>query len=148
MFKNERSVRIEWGDCDPADIVFYPRYFTFFDASTGALFEAMGYTLRHIRDELNDVGFPMVDTRSQFFKPSKYGDNVTIESEFTEVGRASFGVRHRLFNEGGLAVECTEKRVWACHNAEGVLKAKPIPDEIKMKMMRRSEKQESKNKGQ
>jgi hypothetical protein len=24
---NRRTIRIEWGDCDPACIVFYPRYF-------------------------------------------------------------------------------------------------------------------------
>jgi 4-hydroxybenzoyl-CoA thioesterase len=135
MFKNERQVQIEWGDCDPADIVFYPRYFAFFDASTGALFATMGYTLRHIRDELKAVGFPMVDTRSQFFKPSKFGDKVMIKSEITEVGHASFGIRHQLFNDGDLAVECSEKRVWACHNAEGVLKANPIPDDIRAKML-------------
>ncbi|QRV23498.1 MULTISPECIES: acyl-CoA thioesterase [Marinomonas] len=135
MFNNERQVQIEWGDCDPADIVFYPRYFAYFDASTGALFEAMGVSLRYIRDVLKTVGFPMVDTRSQFFKPSKYGDKVTIKSEFTEVGRASFGIRHQLFNDGDLAVECTEKRVWACLNAEGDLKAKTIPDDIRAKML-------------
>ena len=27
MLTNSRTVRIEWGDCDPAGIVFYPRYF-------------------------------------------------------------------------------------------------------------------------
>ena len=27
MFSIRRTVRIEWGDCDPAGIVFYPRYF-------------------------------------------------------------------------------------------------------------------------
>ena len=26
-----RTVRIEWGDCDPAGIIFYPRYFEIFD---------------------------------------------------------------------------------------------------------------------
>lgn len=138
MFKNERQVQIEWGDCDPADIVFYPRYFAFFDASTGAMFEAMGYSLRHIRDELKGVGFPMVDTRSQFFKPSKFGDKVIIKSEITDVGRASFGIRHQLFNGGDLAVECTEKRVWACHDASGALKANPIPDDIRAKMLSHS----------
>ena len=34
MLVNRRIVRIEWGDCDPAGIVFYPRYFAMFDAST------------------------------------------------------------------------------------------------------------------
>ena len=38
MLVNRRAVAIEWGDCDPAGIVFYPRYFAMFDASTAALF--------------------------------------------------------------------------------------------------------------
>ena len=42
MLVNRRTVRIEWGDCDPAGIVFYPRYFAMFDASTSFLFEAVG----------------------------------------------------------------------------------------------------------
>lgn len=32
MLINRRTIRIEWGDCDPAGIVFYPRYFEWFDA--------------------------------------------------------------------------------------------------------------------
>ena len=37
MFSNTRHLRIEWGDCDPAGIVFYPRYFAMFDHSTTTL---------------------------------------------------------------------------------------------------------------
>ena len=39
-FTNTRRLRIEWGDCDPAGIIFYPRYFEIFDASTAHLLEA------------------------------------------------------------------------------------------------------------
>ncbi|AEF54094.1 acyl-CoA thioesterase [Marinomonas posidonica] len=135
MFQNQRQIQIEWGDCDPADIVFYPRYFAFFDASTGALFEAMGYSLRDIRGQANQVGFPMIDTRSQFYKPSKYGDIVLIESQITEVGDASFDIKHRLFNDEQLAVVCSEKRVWAGLNEQGELKAQVIPDDIRQRML-------------
>ena len=27
MLINQRTVRIEWGDCDPGGIVYFPRYF-------------------------------------------------------------------------------------------------------------------------
>src|SRR5262245_66291895 len=40
MFTNRRTVRIESGDCDPAGIVVYPRYFAMFDHSTGPLLES------------------------------------------------------------------------------------------------------------
>src|ERR1017187_5514616 len=55
--RNTRKVRIEWGDCDPAGIVFYPRYFEIFDASTSALFERAlraAHPLRRRRDGGND----------------------------------------------------------------------------------------------
>ena len=53
MLVNSRVVRIEWGDCDPAGIVYYPRYFAFFDASTSALLErALGMTKHHYLQSL------------------------------------------------------------------------------------------------
>ena len=39
MLTNTRTIRVQWGDCDPAGIVFYPRYFEWFDACTILLFE-------------------------------------------------------------------------------------------------------------
>ena len=136
MFNNERQVQIEWGDCDPAGIVFYPRYFALFDASTAALFAAMGYSVTRIREELNDVGFPMVDTRAQFFQASTFGDEVVIKSDVMAVGRSSFEIRHQLFKGADtLAVECVEKRVWTSLDASGSIKAKPIPDDVRQRML-------------
>ena len=42
MLTNTQQILIAWGDCDPAGIVFYPRYFAWFDAATAALFAAAG----------------------------------------------------------------------------------------------------------
>jgi acyl-CoA thioesterase FadM len=52
---NIRTVRIEWGDCDPAGIIFYPRYFEIFDASTALLFERrLGMTKFEMLKEIPD----------------------------------------------------------------------------------------------
>ena len=40
MFSNTRTVEIEFGDCDPAGIVYFPNYFRFFDDSTAHLISA------------------------------------------------------------------------------------------------------------
>ena len=42
MLINRKEIRIEWGDCDPGGIVFFPRYFEYCDACTNALFETRG----------------------------------------------------------------------------------------------------------
>ena len=105
MFANTRKILIEWGDCDPAGIVFYPRYFAWFDACTAGLFAAVGLPKPQMIARYNLLGIPMVDTRARFLVPSKFGDEVSIISSITEFRRSSFDVRHQLMRGETLAVE-------------------------------------------
>ena len=130
MLVNTRTVRIEWGDCDPADIVFYPRFFAFLDACTIVLFEqALAMPMREMRKAYRCVGFPMVDTRARFLIPSRYGDEVTIETQVRAIRTSSFDVHHRLLKGGELAVEGFETRVWTVVDPADPerIKSHPIP---------------------
>src|SRR5512141_2312256 len=74
LVSNTRVVRIDWGDCDPAGIIFYPRYFEIFDASTSALFErALGLTKLETLKAFNFAGSPLVRTQARLFRPTRYG---------------------------------------------------------------------------
>jgi 4-hydroxybenzoyl-CoA thioesterase len=135
MLINRKKIRVEWGDCDPAGIVYYPRYFAFFDNCTAALFEAAGLRKQEMLKIYGIVGIPMVDTRARFLAPSRFGDDVMVESSISEWGRSSFDVQHKLFRGEVLAVECFETRVWAVRsqsNAEKI-EGQTIPDEVKAK---------------
>jgi 4-hydroxybenzoyl-CoA thioesterase len=136
-FVNRRAVTIEWGDCDAAGIVFYPRYFAMFDWSTATL---LGAAFRMKKPDYlrhwNIAGIPMVDTRASFHIPSSFGDDVVIESRVTEIGRSSFSVYHRLLKPGdpeALGAECWEKRVWSVRdpNDPARLRGAPVPDEVR-----------------
>jgi 4-hydroxybenzoyl-CoA thioesterase len=133
MFVNRRNVRIEWGDCDPAGIVYFPRYVEVFDACTTHLLEAAGFPKAQTLKRFGAAGFPIVDLKTKFLVPASYGDDVLVETEITEVRRSSFDVRHRLFRSEQLAVEGFETRVWTVHDPDmpGRLKSSPLPEEIK-----------------
>ena len=125
-----RQVRIEWGDCDPAGIIFYPNYFAIFDASTALLFEAaLGMTKFEMFKKLEFTGWPLVRTQARFIRPTRFGDDVTVESKIT-FGRSSFDIEHRLSLDGVTCVECSERRVWTMRDAQGVLKSHPVPKEV------------------
>jgi 4-hydroxybenzoyl-CoA thioesterase len=126
-------VRIGWGDCDPAGIVFYPRYLAFFNEATGALFESVGYPKLLLIKTFGIVGYPMVEVSAQFLMPCTFGDDVVIETAIAEWGRTSFKLRHRIFKAEELCVEGYEKRVWAERDAQASsgIRSKVIPDEIK-----------------
>ena len=133
MRTNTRSLRIEWGDCDPAGIVFYPRYFAMFDHSTTTLITAAsGLSKYELFQTYDFVGYPMVDTRARFMIPCRFGEDVTINSTIAKVGRSSFEVEHRLFKKGELCLEGFETRVWVGRdpNDPSKIKSKPIPDDL------------------
>ncbi len=133
MLVHTRKLMIEWGDCDPAGIVFYPRYFALFDASTAALFAyALGMRKAQMLAKYGIVGIPMVDTRARFSVPCAFGDDVEIESTLTGFKRSSFDVQHRLLKGGALAVEGFETRVWVGRHPDDPerIKAKEIPKEV------------------
>jgi len=129
---NRKTVLIEWGDCDPAGIVYFPRYLAFFDNCTSALFASAGLPKHEMLKRYGIIGIPLVDVRASFAIPSRFGDEVTIESSITEWRRSSFHVHHRLLKDGALAVEGFETRVWAArasHDSEKI-QGQPVPQEV------------------
>jgi 4-hydroxybenzoyl-CoA thioesterase len=135
MLINRRTIRIEWGDCDPAGIVYFPRYFEYFDMCTNALFERAGFFKPTMLKTYGIAGIPVVDMKASFAVPSRFGQDVVVESSIAKWGNSSFVVQHRLLKGQLLAIECFETRVWVGH-ADGdseEFEARAIPAEVKEK---------------
>jgi 4-hydroxybenzoyl-CoA thioesterase len=133
MLSNARTTRIEWGDCDPAGIIFYPRYFEIFDVSTTMLIErALGMKKIDYLKAYAIAGHPVVETRAKFRLPTRFGDEVSIESAVVACGRSSFKIEHRLTYAGGVAVEGSETRVWVGRDPgdPARMKSQPLPAEL------------------
>jgi 4-hydroxybenzoyl-CoA thioesterase len=123
-FVYRRQLTIAWGHCDPAGIVFNPRFFEMFDTNAWLLFEAvLGIKPQHLAQTYGIIGIALVDARANFLKPARFGDTVEIASRVSEFRRSSFDVEHRLSVNGELAVDGHETRVWAARN-------KADPDKI------------------
>jgi len=130
----KRTLRIEWGWCDPAGIVFAPRFIDMFSENTVQMFEFAGLPKkRQMRSEMNIAGYPLIDLTAKFLHPAAYGDDVTVESDAPEFGRSSFTIAHRIRLGDKLCVEGSEKRVWTVYDkaAPGGIKAAPVPDDIR-----------------
>ncbi len=130
---SRRQFTIEWSHCDPAGIVFNPRFFEFFDWGTWMLFEAaLGVKPADLAGAFGIVGIPLVDAGARFIAPARFGDTVELTSQVSEFRRSSFDVEHRLFVHGAVAVEGRETRVWAVrHPADPArIKSLPIPPDV------------------
>jgi 4-hydroxybenzoyl-CoA thioesterase len=133
MLSNDRPVRVQWGDCDPAGIVYYPRYFEWVDASTILLFEkATGLTKIKMLEKYGGAGLALLEARAVFKAASQYGDDLRIESRVTEFRRSVFLVHHRITRaDSTLGLEAFETRLWTARDPEtGRIKSGDMPAEV------------------
>jgi len=134
MLTNRRHIQIEWGDCDAAGTVFFPRYLEYGDACTNGLFALAGLFKPVMLKTYNIIGIPLVDLRARFIVPSDFGDEVIYETSIPGWGRSSFLVQHRVFRpDGGLGLEIFERRVWVVRVSQDpvTFRSEPIPEEVK-----------------
>ena len=118
-FTYRKQLTIEWGQCDPAGIVFNSRFFEIFDTATWQMFEAaLGVKPHDIAGTFSILGVPLVEARANFLKPIRFGDVVDLASRVSEFRRSSFEVEHHLSVNGELAVEGAETRVWAVRSKD------------------------------
>ena len=83
MLTNEITRRIEWADCDPAKIVFYPNYFAWFDDANWKLFAKAGFPPDVLYNEFKFAGMPIVEARHHFTRiAARQPDLSPIEARF------------------------------------------------------------------
>lgn len=133
--KSTFIVPVEFGDTDPATIVFYPNFFRWFDASAWRLFAKVGLTLDVLQSEFGLVGLPIAEARSKFIKPARLGDTLEITSYATNWKRKTFDVVHEVVHGGDLCAEGVETRVCARYREDDSHEflAISIPEEIRQR---------------
>ena len=94
-------VRVGFGDCDPAGIVYFPRFFHFFHEAMETWFDD-GLEIPYaevIRGR--KIGFPAVHTEADFRLPVAMGEEIAVEQRVVQLGRSSlrFAYTVRLVGE-------------------------------------------------
>ena len=125
---------VEFGDCDPAQIVFYPNFLRWMDAASLRYFEAAGVPPWHKRPERavdGVIGTPIVDVLVRFVAPATYGDRIAVTSTIVEWKRRSFIMQHLIRRGDTLLVEGREVRVFARRHPDDphrIQAVEPPPD--------------------
>ncbi|MDD0810568.1 acyl-CoA thioesterase [Curvibacter sp. RS43] len=128
------QVRVEFGDCDPAGIVWFPNFFRWIDAASRHFFEACGVPRwEETTRTLGVIGTPLVDTQARFIKTASYGDHLQIHTAVTEWRGKSFVQSYRVCRGEDLILECQEVRIFASAREDGSpgIRAVLIPPSIR-----------------
>jgi 4-hydroxybenzoyl-CoA thioesterase len=126
------TVNVEFGDCDPARIVWFPNFFRWIDAASRNFFIQCGVPpWSETEKTLGVIGTPLVDTKAKFIAAATYGDQLYIHASVGEWRTRSFVQRYRVTRGGETIMECEEVRIFAGRREDGGLRALPVPPEIR-----------------
>ena len=90
-------IQVSWGDCDPAGIVFYPRFYAWMDRASHVLAREMGILREAMLPPRTDlVGFPIVGAQAQFAVPARMDDVLEIRTRVARIGRTSLSLDHDI----------------------------------------------------
>jgi 4-hydroxybenzoyl-CoA thioesterase len=129
-FTTERKIR--FSHCDPAGIVYFVNFFDMVSGAVDDWFgEAIGFTFNEMHIQRR-VGFPIVNTGCEFFKPCHLGDRLVLALTIAKLGRSSieFSVAGSVAGE-----EKFRARHKVAMMSLETLRALPIPTDLREKML-------------
>jgi 4-hydroxybenzoyl-CoA thioesterase len=126
-------VQVQFGDCDPAGIVFFPNFSRWMDQASLAFFMACGVPpWRELVKTRGIIGTPLLEIHTRFIRPATYGQAIEVHTTVEAWMVKTFRHRHRITRDGELLCEGTEVRAFCIRHPDDPdrIKAIPVPDDI------------------
>jgi len=128
------EVQVQFGDCDPAGIVFFPNFSRWMDAASLHFFVSHGVLpWRELVKTTGIVGTPLLEISTKFIRPATYGETIQIHTSVIEWRAKVFIHKHLVMRGDSLLCEGLETRAFVIHppGEPDRIKAIPVPEDIK-----------------
>lgn len=126
VFVHDQLIR--FSHCDPAAIVYFPRFFDLAHATMEDwLADGLGFPLPELITERR-IGTPTVSIHCDFVKPLRIGDTLRFELRVTKIGNASVDLQYVGVRDGVEHLRITQTIVFMDLDAA---RATPIPEDIR-----------------
>jgi len=128
------AVNVQFGDCDPAGIVFFPNFSRWMDEASLAFFMAQGVPpWRELVKTRGIIGTPLLEIHTRFMRPATYGETIHVHTTVEEWAAKTFRHRHVVKRGDTVLCEGTEVRAFCIRDPENPdrIQAIPVPEDIK-----------------
>ena len=88
-----RDIVIRFEHCDPAGLIFYPRFFALVNEAVEDWFAELGHSFKTLHVDQRK-GIPTVRFESEFIAPVRVGDTLKQSLGVDGIGRSSLHLKH------------------------------------------------------
>lgn len=130
------EVKVQFGDCDPAGIVFFPNFSKWMDAASLHFFMECGIPpWRELVKTTGIIGTPLLEINTKFVRPATYGETIEVHTSIAE-WRDKVLIQKHVVKRGDVVLcEGLETRAFCIRHPDDPdrIKAIPVPADIKAK---------------
>ena len=113
---------------DFAGILCYGAYLRFFEIAETELFRAAGLAFHDVFDRY-DVWFPRAAIHSEFFRPARLDDRLSVAAYVGRVGTKSLTLNFEVLRETPVGIGASGSQVLVCVNRAD-LRPRPVPPQL------------------
>ena len=124
------KLKVEWGDCDPYGIVFYPNFYKWMDNAQWNYFKKNNQSISKLEKLYNIKGLPLIHTEAKFLSPCVKDDILNIETSLVKITNSTIKLQHIIKRRNKIVCVGAEIRIWA-EEKKGKIISKAIPNEVK-----------------
>ena len=125
-----RTIGVRFEHCDPAGLIFYPRFFGLVNEMVEDWFAALGHSFGALH-EAQRKGVPTADISAEFIAPVRMGDRLAQSLSDKHLGAASCTLDHRA--EVGARTVARLKQVLVFVDLDS-MRPEPWPDGLRQAM--------------
>ncbi len=98
MYSTKSSIRVRYADTDQMQVVYYGRYFEYFEVGRADLMRSLGMTYR----QFEEGGFylPLTEAYAKYLRQIQYDDVVEVLSIIKEIPAARLRIEYEIFRAG------------------------------------------------
>jgi 4-hydroxybenzoyl-CoA thioesterase len=127
-----RDVTVRFEHCDPAGLIFYPRFFALVNETVEDWFASLGHSFKSLHVDQHK-GIPTVRFESEFIAPLRIGDTLRQSLGVDGIGRSSLNLKH-LASIGDRTVARFDQTVVFSDLAS--MRSEPWPDTLRTAIAR------------
>ncbi|SDJ51119.1 4-hydroxybenzoyl-CoA thioesterase [Paraburkholderia steynii] len=125
-------IDVQFGDCDPAGIVFFPNFSRWMDAASHDYFIQCGLPpWREMQALPHCIGAPLLEVHTRFHTSATYGESLVVHTRVEEWRGKVFIQSHRIMRNDTLICEGRATHALCVKQSDGRLKAVPVPEFVR-----------------
>ena len=124
------KIKVEWGDCDPYGIVFYPNFYKWMDSAQWNYFKSIKQPISKLEELYNIKGLPLLHTEAKFLSACIREDILNIQTSLVNITNSTLKLQHIIKRKNKIVCAGAEIRIWA-EEKNGTIKSKAVPEKMK-----------------